>query len=116
MGQISVTVNGSTYQLACADGEEEHIAQLAHGIDARIAHLVASVGQVGEGRLLLMASLMIADELGEARRDLDRAHAHPSADAQGGAPAAPAVDPTLTADIEALANRIEAIAARLKAT
>lgn len=110
MAQISVTVNGNPYVLACGDGEEEHVSGLARSIDRRITNLVASVGQVGEARLLLMAALMVADELAEVSAQVQRLRTEP------GAAERVRADEALTAEIEALADRIQGIAARIKAT
>jgi cell division protein ZapA len=63
MGQVNVNVNGRAYTLGCDDGEEEHVLKLAKHIDTKLSELVRHVGQVGEARLLLMMSLVLADEL-----------------------------------------------------
>ena len=65
MGQVSVTVNGRSYTVACDDGQEDHVTELAQYIDSHVTELTESVGQVGDARLLLMASLLVADELSE---------------------------------------------------
>lgn len=65
MGQVTVTVNGRDYAIACGDGEEAHIADLAVYVDHHARSLAASLGPVTEARLLLMAALTIADELGD---------------------------------------------------
>jgi cell division protein ZapA len=71
MGQVSVNINGRDYDIACADGEEEHVNQLAGLVAARVDKLAASVGQLGEARMLLMACLVLADELKESAGDID---------------------------------------------
>ena len=71
MGQVNITVNGREYQIACGDGEEEHIEQLAAYINHHAGELVQQAGQVGEARLLLMTALVLADELSEAFAELD---------------------------------------------
>jgi len=62
MAQVQVTVNGRNYTLVCDDGEEDHLTSLAARVDGRVSEMVAGVGQIGEGRLLLMAGLLMADE------------------------------------------------------
>jgi cell division protein ZapA len=66
MAVVDVMVNGRTYPVACDDGQEGHLIDLAHYIDKRVAELAKTMGQVGDARLILMASLLIADELSEA--------------------------------------------------
>jgi cell division protein ZapA len=97
MAQIQVTINGRTYQVACEDGQEAHVARLGLSLNQKVAGLTESVGQVGDARLLLMAGLMLADELSE------RAGAAPSSDAVSD-------DPALARLLNRLAERIEAIA------
>ncbi len=65
MAQVTLTVNGRNYEVACGDGEEERIRSLSREIDARVRAMADAVGQVGEARLLLMASLILADEMKE---------------------------------------------------
>lgn len=77
MSQVTVTLNGRTFRLRCGDGEEERLMALAAYLGERIDSLVAEFGQVGDDRLLLMAGLLIADELFDLREQLD----HPSEDA-----------------------------------
>ena len=72
MGQVSVPVNGRSYAISCDDGQETRIRRLAQYVDAKVAEFVGSVGQVGEARLLLLAALVIADELSDANDALER--------------------------------------------
>lgn len=67
MGQVTVIVNGRTYRLACGDGEEARLFDLAEHVRQRIDDLSYEFGHAGDDRLLLMAALMITDELWEAK-------------------------------------------------
>jgi cell division protein ZapA len=71
MGQVSVTLNGRTYRLECGEGEEAHLIELAEYLSSHVETMKYKFGQVGDDRLILMAGLMVADELTEARRQLD---------------------------------------------
>ena len=62
MPLVNVMVNSKAYTIACDDGEEEHLRQLAAIVDGKVRELLGSVGNVGDLRLLLMAALLIADE------------------------------------------------------
>ena len=75
MAQVSVKINGRNYPIACDDGQEAHLSRLASYIDNRIQELVASVGQVDHSRLLVMVSLLVADELSDAYSELETAKA-----------------------------------------
>jgi cell division protein ZapA len=71
VGQVRVAINGRSYNLGCDDGEEERVERLAGLLDRRVGEIAANVGQVGDTRLLLMVSLLLADELTTARNELD---------------------------------------------
>ena len=66
MSQVTLEINGRSYTVACDDGEEEHLSELAEYVNKHVTNLAGSIGQVGDSRLLLMASLMVSDELAEA--------------------------------------------------
>ncbi|MGK2740612.1 cell division protein ZapA [Tepidicaulis sp. LMO-SS28] len=72
MAEVTVSINGRSYNVACDDGQEERLMQLARYVDGNASDLASSVGQVGDARLMLMVSLMIADELFEARGRLKK--------------------------------------------
>ncbi len=71
MGQVAVTLNGRTYKLRCGEGEEERLMQLAAHVRGQLETLTAEFGQAGDERLLLMAALLVADELFDARTRID---------------------------------------------
>jgi cell division protein ZapA len=107
MGQVGLTVNGRPFAVTCDDEQEARIRRLGEYVDAKVAEFVRSVGQVGEARLLLLAALVIADELADANEALrrERTGAHDEASA--------AVDAAANG-VHGLARRVEAIAARLE--
>ena len=67
MPLVNVMVNSRAYTIACDDGEEAHLKELAAHVDEKVRELTGSVGQVGDQKLLLMAAVLITDELFEAR-------------------------------------------------
>lgn len=72
MGQVSVTINNRQYRMACEDGQEDHLARLAHELDDRITRLRGDFGEIGDMRLTVMAALIIADELSEQGQRIRR--------------------------------------------
>jgi cell division protein ZapA len=111
MPQVTVVVNGRSYTIACEPGEEDRVRQLGRSIDAKVVGFAKDAPQAGEARLLVMAALMLADELSEARETLRRARS-----TSGSAVAEAAEEEVLASGIERLALRIETVAARLEAT
>ena len=67
MPQVTVTIAGKTYRMACAEGEERHLEGLAASYDAKIEEMRASFGEIGDLRLHVMAAISQADELHETR-------------------------------------------------
>jgi cell division protein ZapA len=72
MAHVSVTINGRQYRMACDDGQEHHLARLAHELDQRIAHLRTTFGEIGDMRLTVMAALILGDELSEMHQRVRR--------------------------------------------
>jgi cell division protein ZapA len=102
MPQISVTINGRSYPVACDEGQEARIRELARLIDGKVA---AFARQVGEARLLVLAALVLADELADAKE------ARRGADGDGAANGH-----ALAGSVDRLAQRIEAVAAQLESS
>ncbi|RHW16340.1 cell division protein ZapA [Sphingomonas gilva] len=98
MAQIVITVGGREYAVTCRDGEEDHLRKLGTLLDARAEEARQAVGGVNETRQLLLAGLLLADELHSGG---------------GGAPAAQ-TQPDLAPALERLAERVEAIASALE--
>lgn len=109
MAQVSVTINDRNYQIACDDGQEDHLLKLANYVNTRVSELVASVGQVGDARLLVMVSLLIADEMSDAYSELEEARS-----AGEGVAALMATEDHLVDKLDVLTKRIETIAESVK--
>ncbi len=106
MAQVTITINGRNYPVACDAGEEKRIGELARSVDEKVKGFARESGPAGEARLLLLAALVLADELAEAREVGGAAR-------RGGNGASPG-EGQLAAGIDQLAQRIETIAARLE--
>jgi cell division protein ZapA len=112
MGRVTVQVNGRSYALTCDDGQEPRIRRLAQYVDAKMAEFVARIGKVAEARLLLLAALVIADELSDANETVERERNRGQA---GGAENTASRD-SIAGGVQGMENRAEAIAARLEAS
>ena len=98
MATVTVEINGRPYAVGCADGQEERVRILAKQFDGHVRQVAGEVGHVGDIRLFLMAGLLLADELHEARLN-----------GGGGAVPAPAA-----ATQDGVAEALNAVAARLE--
>jgi cell division protein ZapA len=99
---IDLSIAGRTYQVACREGEEENLRSAARLVDGKSREALAGLGTLSEARQFLFASLLLADQLID--KDPDAVTAAP--------PSSP--DPALVERAEALANRIEMLAAQLE--
>ena len=113
MAQVTVRVGGYSHPVACQDGQERHLTNMAAEVDKRIGALKAMGMQFGETRMLLLAALQLADETSDLTTENVALKA-------GGAVAAPpseapVPDHALAERLNRVAEAIEAIAATLEA-
>jgi cell division protein ZapA len=116
MPQVSVTISGRQFRLACEDGEEEHLTHLAQELDSRIVQLRARFGEIGDTRLTVMAALALADELSEVKEKLQRLEPELAKLQEASVVSADRVQATQAAVVAALnaaAERIESLTRRL---
>lgn len=77
MAQVTVTINNREYGIACEDGQEVRIIQLARILDEKAKLLTANSQQINENMLLAMVGLLIADELSELKKNPENANSQP---------------------------------------
>ncbi|AFL53750.1 cell division protein ZapA [Sinorhizobium fredii] len=70
MAQVTVTIDGKAYRMACEEGQEDHLSDLAARFDQYVSHLKGQFGEIGDLRLTVMAGIMVMDELSEVNRRL----------------------------------------------
>ena len=106
MARVEITLNNRVYPIACEDGQEGRVREVAAFVGERVREIQGSVRTATDTHLLVMVCLMLGDELLDLR--------------EGKIPGAPAPapfpleDPELAARLQKLADRIEAIAARVE--
>ncbi len=116
MSQVSVTINGRQFRMACEDGQEDHLMELARELDVRIESLRAKFGEIGDNRLTVMAALTVADELSEMGRRLKRLEGEMAAAQEGrvaAADRAQSAQAAVAAALTAAAERIEGVTRKL---
>jgi cell division protein ZapA len=116
MPQVTVTIAGLTYRIACREGEERHLEGLAASYDARIQEMRSDFGTIDDLRLHVMAAISQADELYETKRRVAALEAElaelkylvssPDARAQ-------AIEARLAEGVQMAAERIEQLARSL---
>jgi cell division protein ZapA len=116
MSQVSVTINGRQFRMACEDGQEGHLMNLARDLDSRIEGLRAKFGEIGDTRLTVMAALTLADSLAETGLRIKRLEDELAALQNARAEAAhldKSAHTAIAAALNAAAERIESITKRL---
>jgi cell division protein ZapA len=114
--QVSVTIAGRSYRMACEEGEEAHLEALARDYDAKIAEMRQAFGEIGDMRLHVMAALTFADELSELQGRITALEAEQARAGQVGAQRLAQDGATrrdLAAKMNAAAARIERLSATL---
>ena len=109
--KVTISLNGRAFTIGCEDGQQAYLRDLAAHLDGHVRALSEKVGQIGDLRLLLMASLVVADEMREAQGRVEALEEERS-DLKGRLSQAEA---RARAERARAAESIEAAAARLEA-
>lgn len=101
MANIDIEIAGRRYNVACRDGEEQHLHSVAAMVDKRAKDAAEALGSLTETRLLLFAALLMADDIKEMRTGAGIADPPPP-------------DPAVAQALERLAARMESLADTLE--
>ena len=107
METVEVTIGGRRFRLQCGPGEAGRVQQLARMVDRGAAGLIQRQAGLGEEKLLLLASLTLADQLEEAMGELDRLRGET---ARAGA----VLQERAALAVATAARRLDALAARVE--
>lgn len=70
MPEVNVDINGRKYRMACEEGQEQHLLDLAERFNQHIDSFKGTFGEIGDNRLTVMAGIAVLDELAEAERQI----------------------------------------------
>ena len=118
MAQVTVTIDGKAYRMACDEGQEEHLLDLATQFDRYVSHLKGQFGEIGDLRITVMAGIMVMDEMAEMGRRiamLERQVAELREGSNGVLADAERQEQAVTDALGELAARLNGIAAKLTA-
>ena len=62
MANVNVKFNNKEYLLACDDGQEEHLKELANHLDKKYDELKKNLGNIGENKLMLITAIQMIDD------------------------------------------------------
>jgi cell division protein ZapA len=72
MAEVDITINSRSYRISCKDGEEKRIKSLATLINNQVQKLSEKIGQLGEARMILLASLVLLDKSDEVEKEAEK--------------------------------------------
>ena len=75
MPDVTITIGGRDFQVACQPGEEHFLRAAAAMLNVEAEPLVQQMGRIPEARMLLMAGLMLADKTAAVEDELRQAKA-----------------------------------------
>lgn len=122
MPEVEIRIGGRAFEVSCQEGEEHFLFSAAKLLDAEAAVLTEQIGRLPEGRMLLMAGLMLADRTAglddrvkEANAQIAALKAEVEQLKNRPAPAperveVPVIPPQVTETLAELAARAEALA------
>lgn len=73
MADIKLIINGRPYDVGCDDGEERRVQDLGQYLDRQVRDIARATGTRDDNHLLVLASLMITNELRETAARLEQA-------------------------------------------
>lgn len=73
MAEVTIVIKGRQYDIACDDGQEDRVLRLASYIDNKIKLIARSGSAYNESHLMVLTSLVLADEIFEAKEALEDA-------------------------------------------
>ncbi len=120
MAKVTIKIHGRPYDIACDDGEEDRLLGLAEMLDERVSNLGQQMGSIGETRLLVLAGLLMADEVNDLDSKLEEAGREARFLQAGTASTADSTGLSAREDrlaemLDKAAERIETIAAAMEA-
>jgi cell division protein ZapA len=110
MAQVTVKINGYAYTVGCEDGQEQHLLAMAEQVDGRVDSIKAIGGTSGESRLLVLAALLMADEIHDLRIEMENLRGIAARSGKREGKDATAKEGELTRKLGRLAVRAEQIA------
>jgi cell division protein ZapA len=115
MPELTITIGGRAFPVACQEGEEHFLRSAAAMLDAEAQPLISQMGRLPEAKMLLMAGLMLADktaavedEIRSLKARLAELEARPETRVE-----VPVIPPQVSETLAEIAARAEALADRL---
>ncbi len=114
MSEVNLRINGRNYPILCDDGQEARIKELAGYIDSRLKEISESGAASNDNHLLVLTSLILADEIFSLKDNLNAAEGLLDESRAGFESLAQGDEDAISEAINSIANRIELLSSNLK--
>jgi cell division protein ZapA len=110
MPQVSIQIANRTYELACGDGEQQRVQQLAAYVDEKVGELRKQMPGAPEIKLVVFAALLLADESHEARGLAKAAESARASATDGAETLATALEDLITSRVDKMSKKVSGAA------
>ncbi len=76
MVNVNVKFNSRDYLLACEDGQEKELEKLTNELNKKFEKLKSYLGNLGEGKLLLITAIQTMDEMFSIKETMQKLKKH----------------------------------------
>ncbi len=109
MSEVNLIINGRGYDISCDDGQEDRVQTLGKHIDERLKEISRAGAATNENHLLVLTSLVMADELFTLREQVAN-----MGDEAKDVSSLKEEEAAIAGAIDTLADRIDSIADRIQ--
>ncbi len=110
MPQVSISIANRTYELACGEGEEDRVHELAAYVDEKVSELRKQLPGAPEIKLLVFAALLLADESREARGLARQAESARASATDNAETLATALEDLITSRVDKMSKKVSGAA------
>jgi cell division protein ZapA len=110
MPQVSIQIANRTYELACGDGEEDRVQELAAYVDEKVSALRTQLPGAAEVKLLVFAALLLAEESREARGIAKQAESARASATDNADTLASALEELITSRVDKISKKVSGAA------
>jgi len=110
MPQVSIQIANRTYELACGEGEEARVHELAAYVDEKVSELRLQLPGTPEVKLLVFAALLLAEESREARGIAKAAESARASATDNAETLATALEDLITARVDKMSKKVSGAA------
>lgn len=117
MTEVELFIQGRKYDITCDEGQEERVAEVGQYVNARAKDIAGAGAAANENHLLVLTSLVLADEIKDLKDYLSEIQANPKS-ADGKATEKSVIseeeEKQIVSALDHLCQRIEGVANRIQ--